>query len=120
METKAMKVQTLDELTDKFIGKKGTPSREEFEHELQSELLGMAIRKARKERNLTQEELGKLVGVQKSQISKIENSVTNARLETLLKVFHALNARISFNVELLGQELNLTKKTAPIIEKPGQ
>lgn len=32
------------------------------------------IKKTGKERNLTQEELGKLVGVKKAQISKIENS----------------------------------------------
>ncbi len=59
-----------------------------------------AIREARKERNLTQEELGKLVGVKKAQISKIENSTTDARFTTILKVFDALGARVSFNVEL--------------------
>jgi transcriptional regulator with XRE-family HTH domain len=58
------------------------------------------IKTARQERNLTQEELGKLVGVQKSQISKLENSLTDARVETILKVFKALNAKISFSVEM--------------------
>ncbi len=98
-----MKTYSLDEVTDKYIGKRGTPKREEFEQELKLELLGEAIKNARKERNLTQEELGKLVGVKKAQISKIENSVTNARFETILKVFRALNVKIRFNIESLDE-----------------
>jgi len=99
---------SLDEITDKHIGKRGTPKREAFENELRLDLLGEAIRQARLERNLTQAELGRLVGVQKAQISKLENSVTDARFETILKVFTALNARIHFNVELLNQTVKLT------------
>lgn len=49
---------------------------------------------------MTQEQLGELVGVQKAQISKIENSVKNARFETILKVFDALGAKVNLNVEL--------------------
>lgn len=103
-----LKTYTLEELTDKHIGKHGTPKREAFEQELQLELLGQAIRQARLERNLTQEELGKLVGVKKAQISKIENSLTDARFETIIKVFKALNAKVNFNVELLNQTVQLT------------
>ena len=106
---KKIKIYSLDEITDKHIGKKGTQKREVFDYELQLEMLGEAIKQARKDRNLTQEELGKLVGVQKAQISKIEHSVTNARFDTILKVFKALNAKINFNVELLNQKLTLAK-----------
>jgi DNA-binding XRE family transcriptional regulator len=81
--------------------------REKYENELNLDLIGEAIKTARKERNLTQEQLGKLVGVQKAQISKIENNLTDARFETILKVFKALNAKINFNVELLNQNINL-------------
>ncbi len=102
-----MKTYSLDEVTDKYIGKKGTPKREKFEQELKLELLGEAIKKARKERNLTQEELGKLVGVKKAQISKIENSFTNARFETILKVFRALNVKIKFNIEPTNEKIEL-------------
>ncbi len=107
MKNKPMKTTGLDELTDKYIGKKGTPKRESFENELRLDLLGEAIKQARKERNLTQEQLGKLIGVQKAQISKIENSLTDARFETILKVFKALNAKINFNIELLDQKVNI-------------
>jgi len=67
---KGMKTYSLEEVTDTIIGKRGTPKREAFEHELRMDLMGEAIKEARLKRNLTQEELGKLVGVQKSQISK--------------------------------------------------
>lgn len=95
-----MKTFTLEEITDKHIGQAGTPKREAFENELRLDLLGEAIKQARLDRKLTQEELGKLVGVQKAQISKLENSLTDARVETILKVFKALNAKISFSVEM--------------------
>lgn len=104
---KKLKTFTLEEVTDKHIGQRGTAKREAFENELQLDLIGEAIKKARIERNLTQEQLGELVGVKKSQISKLENSLTDARFETIIKVFKALNAKISFNVELLNQKMDL-------------
>ncbi len=107
MKKEAMKIYSLDEMVDKHIGKPGTPKREAFESELRIDLLGEAIKKARKERHLTQEELGQLVGVKKAQISKLENSLTDARFETIMKVFKALNAKVNFNVELLNQEVKL-------------
>ncbi len=99
------KTVSLDTMIDKHIGKRGTERREAFENELRIDLLGQAIKQARKERNLTQEQLGELVGVQKAQISKIENSIKNARFETILKVFDALGAKVNFNVELNNRKL---------------
>jgi HTH-type transcriptional regulator / antitoxin HipB len=100
-----MKTYSLEELTDQYIGKLGTPKREFFEQELRLELIGDAIRKARKAKHLTQEQLGELVGVQKSQIAKIENSTTDARFSTILRVFDALKAKVNFTVELENQKL---------------
>ncbi|MBX2932224.1 MAG: helix-turn-helix transcriptional regulator [Chitinophagaceae bacterium] len=81
-----MKTYTLDEIQDELIGKIGTPERDRFEYELQMDLIGKAIKQTRKERNLTQEELGKLIGVQKAQISRLENSASNVTMDTLLRV----------------------------------
>lgn len=105
MATDKFKTVSFDTMIDKHIGKRGTKRREAFENELRIDLLGQAIKQARQERNLTQEQLGELVGVQKAQISKIENSVKNARLETILKVFEALGAKVNFNVELNNKKL---------------
>ena len=105
MAANKFKTVSLDTMIDKHIGKRGTERREAFENELRIDSLGQAIKQARQERNLTQEQLGDLVGVQKAQISKIENSVKNARLETILKVFDALGAKVNFNVELNNKNL---------------
>ena len=95
-----MKSYTLDQVQDKLIGKVGTTERDLFEYELQMDLIGKAIKQARKERHLTQEELGILVGVQKAQISRFENNAGNVTLDTLLRVFTALKAKVTFQVEL--------------------
>lgn len=102
-----MKTYSFDEVKDKYIGKQGTAERDTYEYELRLDLIGEAIKQARKERNLTQTQLGELIGVKKAQISKIENNLTDARFETILKVFRALNAKVNFSVELLNQNLNL-------------
>jgi HTH-type transcriptional regulator / antitoxin HipB len=90
----------FDEIKDEFLGKKGTPKRDQFEYELNMEILGELIKKTRKERNLSQEELGKLVGVQKAQISRLENHTGNVTLATVLKVFKALKAKVKMQVEI--------------------
>jgi DNA-binding XRE family transcriptional regulator len=109
METKnkKMKMMTLDQLKDRDIGKIGTPEREKYEFDLRMELLGEMIKSVRKERNLTQEQLGDLIGVQKSQISKLERSTKNVTIETILKVFKALKANVKFSVEMNESEFKV-------------
>ncbi|MBE8713662.1 helix-turn-helix domain-containing protein [Sphingobacterium hungaricum] len=92
---------TFDEIKDEFIGELGTEKRTAYEQELQLVVLGKMIRKVRIERKLTQEQLGELIGVQRAQISKLENNLNNVTLETVLKVFNALKAKVNFNVELI-------------------
>jgi HTH-type transcriptional regulator / antitoxin HipB len=100
MATKELKTYTITEMKDKFIGKVGTQERDEYEYELRMDVLGKMIKTARQKRNLTQEELGRLVGVQKAQISKLESSANSATIDTIIKVFRALKAEINFNVKL--------------------
>lgn len=95
-----MKAYTLDQVQDTLIGKVGTPARDKFEYELKMDLIGKAIKKTRQERHLTQEELGKLIGVQKAQISKLESNASNATIDTLMRVFTALKAKVKLQVEL--------------------
>ena len=102
-----MKTYTLEQVQDKLIGKIGTPERDIFEYELQMDLIGKAIKQTRQERQLTQEELGKLIGVQKAQISRLENNASNVTMATLLKVFTALKAKVKFQVELPNQNISL-------------
>lgn len=103
-----VKTYSLSEMEDKYIGKKGTKERDEYEYELRMDLLGQMIRTTRKENKLTQEKLGALIGVNKSQISKLENNANSATIETIVRVFKALKAEISFNVVLNNTKLEIS------------
>jgi HTH-type transcriptional regulator / antitoxin HipB len=105
MENNKLKMFTLDEIKNEFIGEKGTEKRNLYEQELQLEILGDLIKKVRLERNLTQQDLGNLIGVQRAQISKLENNTTNVTMDTILRVFGALKAKVSFNVELQNNKI---------------
>jgi len=94
------KYKTLGELENKYYGLAGTPEREQYEFELSMELLGEKLKQVRKEKNLTQEQLGILIGVQKAQISKLEKGNNSATISTVIKVFSAMSAKIKFKIEL--------------------
>jgi HTH-type transcriptional regulator / antitoxin HipB len=107
MKPKKIKSFTLDEMKDKYVGEHGTEPRTRYEAELNMEIMGEFIRKTRLERQLTQEALGKLVGVQKAQISKLENHANSARIDTIIRVFKALQAEIVFSITLENKILQL-------------
>ena len=102
-----LKQYSLDQITDEIVGEVGTEEREQFEFELKLDLLGEMIKRTRKERHLTQEELGKLIGVKKAQISKIENNTKDVRFSTIMKVFNALKAKIKISIEFDNADLNI-------------
>ncbi|PHS02541.1 MAG: transcriptional regulator [Leeuwenhoekiella sp.] len=106
-KNRKMRMMTLDQMKDQDLGKVGTPERDTYEFDLRMEILGDTIKSVRKERNLTQEELGKLIGVQKSQISKLERNTKNVTVETILKVFQALEANVRFRVEMNDVEFEV-------------
>lgn len=107
MANKEMKTYTLAEMKDMYIGKQGTKDRDEYEYELRMDIIGKMIKQARQDRNLTQEQLGELIGVQKSQISKLESSANSATIDTIIKVFKALKAEINFRVKLENEFVQL-------------
>ena len=88
-------------MVDRFIGKRGSATREQYEFELQLANVAFMIKQLRKQRKLTQEELGDLIGVQKAQISKLETNAGNITLETVLRVFSALKASVSFKIDTI-------------------
>lgn len=108
MKQEEKKYYTLSEMKDKYIGKAGSSEREEYEYELRMEVLGRMIKAVRQERQLTQEQLGKLIGVQKAQISKLESSANSATIATIIKVFSALQAEINFHVKVEDKVLRLS------------
>ena len=95
-----MKTYALSEAEDLLLGKKGTTQREEYEFELKLELIGDMIKIARKNRKLTQAQLGELVGVKKAQISRLENSTGNLTFETVMRIFNALGTKLTINLQM--------------------
>lgn len=88
-----MKLYSLEEVTDELIGKKGTPVRDDFDRNVEDALhayrIGEAIKAERLRQNLTQEELGERIGVQKAQISRMERGYSIS-IPTMSRVFKAL------------------------------
>ena len=92
----------FEELEDEFFGEKGTPEREQYDLEMRLDLIGEALKAIRKRKNMTQQELGKLVGVGKAQISKLEKSTGSTTVDTVLRVFNALGAKVNLKIEMEG------------------
>lgn len=97
-----MKLYTHDEMIDSVIGKKGTPRRDKLDADLKTFLMGEAIKKAREERHLTQEQLGNLIGVKKSQVSRMERGA-NLSFSTMARVFKAMNISAYFSMPSIGK-----------------
>ena len=91
-----MKLHSHDEMLDSVIGVKGTSGRDEFDSKLRAEIeayqIGEAIKQTRRQQNLTQKELGERMGVQESQISKIESG-KSITFSTIVRAFKALGVK---------------------------
>ena len=88
-------IKTFDELIEKEHGSIGSDSRNEYEEHAQMFIVSEMLKIARKEANMTQEQLAEKAGTKKSYISKIENAKGNIQLSTLIRIFEkGLNRRI--------------------------
>ena len=96
-----MKLYRIDTVEDVRLGSKGTQIRDEYEAELEQFYVGEAIRRARIAKNLTQEELGARVGVQRSQISRIEKG-QNITLSNMSKLFKAMDVNVKIEIPEIG------------------
>ena len=92
-----MKTYSQKEALDLTLGEKGTPERDNYEMMVEDYLIGLAIRKAREAQNLTQEQLGARIGVQRSRICSIERGA-NLRLSTIRRVFSALGLKVNLEI----------------------
>ena len=95
-----MKTISHEEMLNKHIGKKGTPEREKFDAEVQAGVIAHRLKELRKQKNLTQEQLAKIVGINKAGISKIEKGTRNLTIETIIRVAEALGATVNFDIRL--------------------
>ena len=95
-----MKLQTLDELKDRFYGPKGSEKRDQLDRELDVLRIGTLIRNARKESNLTQAELAERIGKKRAFISRVENDGSNLTIAPLLDIVEkGLGKKLSFDIQ---------------------
>jgi DNA-binding XRE family transcriptional regulator len=88
--------KNFDEIIDIQYGKIGTLNRDEFEKNAQYFIISELLKDARREANMTQEELANKIGTKKSYISRLENGKCDIQLSTLYKIFeYGLGRRIS-------------------------
>ncbi len=86
-----------DLLIDKY-GKKGTVERDKFDADSLAFRLGVMLKQARNEANLTQEQLAERTGTKKSYISRIERGLSDIQISTYYKL-----------IEIgLGKHLNIS------------
>ena len=102
-----MKLIPFEQHLDECIGKVGTPERDEFEAEVAEAVhayqIGEAIKRARLQQNLTQEELGQRIGVKRAQISRLEKGYSIS-IPTMSRVFQALGvATASIDLGAIGK-----------------
>lgn len=95
------KLVSWDDHLDKKYGKIGTPPRDKYEEGFESFKIGVLIQEARKQKNLTQQELALKCGTTKNYISRIENNATDIRLSTLMRIIReGLGGNLRLNLEI--------------------
>lgn len=96
METKSWK-----KIKDTVYGEKGTERRDILEREFEGFKIGLLLKKAREEKNLTQSELGELVDKKREYISRIENNGSNLTLKTLYEIVEkGLGGKVKIQIEI--------------------
>ena len=93
---KIRNAKNFDELLDIKYGKIGTEKRDVFEEKAQYFVISEMLKEARREANMTQEQLADKVGTKKSYISRLENGKCDIQLSTLYRIFEfGLGKRIN-------------------------
>lgn len=96
METKSWK-----EIKDSVYGKPGTERRDQLDRDLESIKIGLLLRKAREEKNLTQAQLADLVDKKRTYISRVENNGSNLTLKTLYDIVEkGLGGKVNISIDL--------------------
>ena len=102
MRTKRNKMETKPwkKIKDSVYGEKGTERRDELDRDFESFKIGLLLRNAREEKNLTQEQLGSLVDKKRTYISRVENNGSNLTLKTLFDIVEkGLGGKVNISIE---------------------
>ena len=87
-------IGSFDAILDEKYGKMGTPERDEFHREAYSYCVGQIIHDARKHEHMTQSSLAKMVGTDKTYISRIERGTVEPGVGLFLRIMNALGLKV--------------------------
>ncbi|MBV3470716.1 helix-turn-helix domain-containing protein [Bacteroides stercoris] len=94
METNNHQIVDYDVVLDAKFGKEGSPERAKAEDDAYAFYTSQILLDARKEAKMTQSELAKKVGTNKSYISKIENGLIEPGAGLFFRIIDALGLRV--------------------------
>lgn len=96
METKSWK-----EIKDTVYGVKGTERRDELERDFGGFKIGLQLKKAREEKQLTQAQLAERIEKKREYISRIENNGSNLTLKTLYDIVEkGFGGKVKIEIEI--------------------
>ena len=96
-----MKTKTLDQIKTKYYGEIGTPERDRIERDLDALRIGLKIRTAREQKEMTQAQLADRIDKKRTFISKDENDGGNITLKTLFDIVErGLGGKLHIDVQL--------------------
>lgn len=96
-----MNTRSLNDLKDEYYGLKGTPRRDDFEREFKSFKIGLILRNAREDKQMTQEQLAEIIDKNRTYISRIENDGSNITLKTLYDIVEkGLGGKVTISIEI--------------------
>ena len=96
-----MELYTLENIKDKYIGKKGSPKRDKYETDLNAFLMGEAIKEARLKKQLTQQQLSERSGIGRTAISRVENG-KDCSLSTISRICRAIGIKTEIGLSGIG------------------
>ncbi len=94
-------VKTWKTIKDSVYGKRGTERRDRLDREAEAFTIGIMLREAREQKQLTQEQLGQLVDKKRTYISRVENDGSNLTLKTLYDIVEkGLGGKVKISIEV--------------------
>ncbi len=101
MKKENKEIKTWSEIKDKVYGKKGTDRREQLDREFETFKIGLLLRQARESKNMTQEELARVIDKKRTYISKVENDSSNITLKTLFEIVEkGLGGKVTIGINV--------------------
>jgi DNA-binding XRE family transcriptional regulator len=94
-------IKTWSEIKDSVYGLPGTARRDQLEREAESFKIGLLLRQAREEKNLTQQDLAALIDKKRTYISRVENDGSNITLRTLFEIVEkGLGGKVNISIDI--------------------